>query len=89
MTLLDFDYKTVYLIGGVTTCIIAILAWVLFDHFKEEVLQEKKIVLRKQYWLFYVLTFFAGARRQIFIVFAGFLLVEKFGMHYCLSQTRH
>lgn len=81
MTLFDFDYKTVYLIGGVTTCIIAILAWVLFDHFKEEVLQEKKIVLRKQYWLFYVLTFFAGARRQIFIVFAGFLLVEKFGMH--------
>jgi len=81
MTLLDFDYKTVYLIGGVTTCIIAILAWILFDHFKEEVLQEKKIVLRKQYWLFYVLTFFAGARRQIFIVFAGFLLVEKFGMH--------
>lgn len=81
MTYLDFDYKTVYLIGGVTTCIIAVLAWVLFDHFKEEVLQEKKINLRKQYWLFYFLTFLAGARRQIFIVFAGFLLVEKFGMH--------
>lgn len=81
MTILHFDYKTVYLIGGITTCLIAILAWVLFDHFKEEILQDKKIVLRKQYWLFYVLTFLAGARRQIFVVFAGFLLVEKFGIN--------
>ena len=30
------------------------------------------------YWLFYILTFLAGARRQIVVVFAGFLLVEKF-----------
>jgi len=81
MTYFNLEYKTLYLIGGVTTCIIAIAAWILFDHFKEEVMQEKKIVLRKQYWLFYVLTFLAGARRQIFVVFAGFLLVEKFGLH--------
>jgi len=31
--------------------------------------------------LFYVLTFLAGARRQIVVVFAGFLLVEKFGFN--------
>ncbi len=42
--------------------------------------QEKRIVLKKEYWLFYILTLFAGARRQIFIVFAAFLLVEKFGV---------
>jgi hypothetical protein len=35
--------------------------------------------LRKRYWLFYALTFMSGARRQIFMVFAGFLMVEKFG----------
>jgi len=81
MTIFNLEYKTLYIIGGVSTCLIAILAWIYFDHFKEEVLQEKKIVLRKQYWLFYVLTFLAGARRQIFVVFAGFLLVEKFDMH--------
>jgi len=81
MTIFNMEYKTLYIIGGVSTCLIAIAAWIYFDHFKEEVLQEKKIVLRKQYWLFYVLTFLAGARRQIFVVFAGFLLVEKFDMH--------
>jgi predicted MFS family arabinose efflux permease len=35
--------------------------------------------LRKRYWLYYALTFFSGARRQIFMVFAAFLMVEKFG----------
>ena len=42
-------------------------------------LQRKKMVFRRKYWLFYLLTFMAGARRQIFIAFAVFLLVEKFG----------
>jgi len=40
--------------------------------------QKKKMVFRKKYSLFYLLTFMAGARRQIFIAFAVFLLVKKF-----------
>ena len=53
-------------------------------HFTESVRQTRKIVLRKRYWLYYALTFIAGARRQIFLVFASFLMVEKFG--YSLTQ---
>ena len=45
---------------------------------KQQNTQHKHIVLRKRYWLYYALTFMSGARRQIFIVFAGFLMVEKF-----------
>lgn len=41
-------------------------------------IQRKEMVVRKVYWLFYLLTFLAGARRQIFIAFAVFLLVKKF-----------
>ncbi|WP_353119742.1 MFS transporter [Nitratidesulfovibrio sp.] len=40
--------------------------------------QQKRIVLRRRYWVFYALTFMGGARRQIFIAFAAFLLVQKF-----------
>lgn len=40
--------------------------------------QKKGVVLKKKYWLFYTLTFMGGARRQIFIAFATFLLVQKF-----------
>ena len=40
--------------------------------------QRKKMILRRKYGLYYFLTFMAGARRQIFIAFAVFLLVKKF-----------
>ena len=47
--------------------------------------QRKEMVLRKKYWLYYFLTFMAGARRQIFIAFAVLLLVEKF--HYTVREV--
>ncbi len=40
--------------------------------------QHKRMILRRSYGLFYLLTFLAGARRQIFIAFAVFLMVERF-----------
>lgn len=76
---LDLSFKTIYMISGGVTIAIAIFLWFTFPHFQEKVPQKKAIVLRSRYWLYYALTFMAGARRQIFIVFAGFLMVEKFG----------
>ena len=80
MNYLAVEYKYVYFIFGGFSFILGLLAWYSFTHFKEVVIQERKIRLKKEYWLFYALTFLAGARRQIFVVFAGFLLVEKFGV---------
>ena len=80
MNYLAVEYKYVYFIFGGFSFILGLLAWYSFTHFKEAVIQERKIRLKKEYWLFYALTFLAGARRQIFVVFAGFLLVEKFGV---------
>lgn len=81
------EYKYVYLFFGGVTTITAIIAWVGFEHFKDDVVQEKSLKLKKEYWLYYLLVFLAGARRQIFMVFAGFLLVEKFGVdiHHMVS----
>ncbi|MFN1580140.1 MFS transporter [Vibrio rotiferianus] len=76
---LKLDFKTVYMLaGGVGFVLIIVMAFA-FPEFKTEVPQNKKLVLRKRYWLYYALTFMSGARRQIFTVFAGFLMVEKFG----------
>jgi predicted MFS family arabinose efflux permease len=77
--LMALDFHWVYLIGGGATAAIAIFAWTAFPHFPEVVRQHRHLVLRRRYWLYYLLTFMSGARRQIFIVFAGFLMVEKFG----------
>ena len=78
------SYEMTYFYAGSVTCILALAAYILFPQFNETVRQTRKIVLRKRYWLYYGLTFISGARRQIFIVFASFLMVEKFG--YSLIQ---
>ena len=73
------DYVWIYLVGGLATALLAVIIGRGFPHFRGEAEQHKHLVLRKQYSLYYALTFLAGARRQIFVVFAGFLMVEKFG----------
>lgn len=75
----SLDFVTVYILGGGITVMIAVAAWLYFPQFPIRVRQRRQLILRKRYWLYYALTFLSGARRQIFIVFAGFLMVEKFG----------
>ena len=77
--ILELEFKYIYIIGGSLSISVAIFLWFAFPHFQEKTIQRKTLVLRSRYWLFYALTFMAGARRQIFVVFAGFLMVEKFG----------
>lgn len=75
----DLDFTTVFAIAGGLTLVVLAFVMMAYPHFKEGVTQHKKLILRKRYWLYYALTFMAGARRQIFTVFAGFLMVERFG----------
>lgn len=72
------DYKTIYLIIGAMVSAIALWAFTRNPTQRATVPQRKKMVFRSKYWLFYFLTFMAGARRQIFIAFAVLLLVQKF-----------
>ena len=68
------------MLAGFACFLLAVLGYILFPDFKASIPQTKKMVLRKRYWLYYLLQFMSGARRQIFVVFAGFMMVEKFGM---------
>jgi len=73
-----FNYSQSYMIIGLF--VVGIAIWGFFQNPEQTDLapQRKKMILRKKYWLFYFLTFMAGARRQIFIAFAVFLLVKQF-----------
>ena len=75
----DAGFKTLYLIAGGAAVVITLFAVFMFPAFPHKVPQRKHLLMRRRYWLYYALTFMSGARRQIFIVFAGFLMVEKFG----------
>jgi len=72
-------YEMAYLIGGGATVLLAAVAFFAYPQFESPTPQIKRMVLRRRYWLYYALQFMSGARRQIFIVFAAFMMVEHFG----------
>ncbi|WP_187430001.1 hypothetical protein ROLI_026340 [Roseobacter fucihabitans] len=76
---LGLTYNIVFMAGGGVTVAIAIFAMIAYPQFEAPHPQIKRMILRKRYWLYYALQFMSGARRQIFMVFAGFMMVEKFG----------
>lgn len=72
------SYKATFVLIGLVIVIVG--TWgILQNPTREGIpLQHKKMIFKKKYWLYYLLTFMAGARRQIFVAFAVFLLVKKF-----------
>ena len=75
----DLSYNFVYLVSGGFTFAVALFCLVAFPQFRSRHTQHTHMVLRRRYWLYYALQFMAGARRQIFVVFAAFMMVERFG----------
>ena len=73
-------YMHIFLILGLFIGVSGI-SMLFTDPVKQEIPhQHKKLVFKKKYWLFYVLNFLAGTRRQIFTVFAIFLLVDRYNL---------
>ncbi len=75
----DLSYEFVYMTSGGICVAVAIFCFFYYPQFEAPNPQIKKMILRKRYWLYYLLQFMSGARRQIFIVFAAFMMVERFG----------
>ena len=76
---LKIGYELSFLLAGTITILIGLYIYKAFPKVEVPHEQRKHLLLRKSYWLYYALTFMGGARRQIFMVFASFLMVEKFG----------
>ncbi len=73
-----FSYAQFYLLAGLVAVMGAAVALYKKPDLSLLPAQQKKLILKKKYWLFYALTFLSGGRRQIFMIFSLFLLVEKF-----------
>jgi len=72
------NYTQIYILVGGFIVVMSLWALTQDPTDGDIVPQRKKMIVRKRYWLFYFLTFMGGARRQIFMAFAVFLLVKKF-----------
>lgn len=75
----DLSYNLVYLTAGGVTLALVAFAILAYPQFESPHPQRRHMVLRRRYWLYYALQFMSGARRQIFVVFAAFMMVERFG----------
>jgi predicted MFS family arabinose efflux permease len=73
------SFEQLFLVVGLACMGLTLAAMIYFQRFQGPVQQRKRIMLRARYWLYYLLTFTTGARRQLFFAFGGFLLVKKFG----------
>lgn len=72
----NFEFS--YIVIGLAVILITFLAVAKMPRTEPKIVQQKKMILKKKYWLFYVLNFLSGARRQIFVVFSILLLVENY-----------
>ncbi len=74
-----WGYRTLlYVVGGVV--IVGSLFTLRDGQRQSAQRQRRKVVFRRDYWLYYALTFLMGCRRHIFTTFAIFLLVQVHGI---------
>lgn len=74
----SLGYTGMFLVvGGI---VLAAGIWASFKDpsSKEVPTQNLRMFLKRRYWLYYVLTFLSGARRQIYMVFSIFLMVKLY-----------
>ncbi|MGE4290600.1 MAG: MFS transporter [Desulfovibrio sp.] len=76
---LYLGYTTMFVIMGAAAMLFGLWALPRDPTRQDLPAQHKKLIFRRKYWLFYALTFLSGGRRQIFVAFAVFLLVQRYG----------
>ncbi len=77
-------YRSEFIMIGVMVIIIALICFRMDPARSDLPRQARSLNFNKNYWLYYVMTVLSGGRRQIFFVFALFLLVKKF--NFTLTQ---
>lgn len=72
--------RAYYVIGGAMIIGAATLLWRLPTHVGATATPPPRLLLRRRYWLYYVLNFFEGSRKQILSAFAALVLVQSYGL---------
>lgn len=75
-TLLKVPIRPLYFVGGAAALLAAAACLGIPRKIKTP---GPRLVFRRKYGLYYLLSFLEGWRKQIFLTFAGYLLVRKYG----------
>jgi hypothetical protein len=70
------NYRAAFIVSSVAFILSAIMIFMMKTH--KETKEKKRVVIRKEYKLFYLLSIVYGARKQIFITFGPWVLIKVF-----------
>jgi predicted MFS family arabinose efflux permease len=76
-----FGLRPFFLFGGAFLILAALVVSRLPKEIGASTEKIPRLLLRKRYWLFYVLTFFEGSRTQVFYTFGAWVLVDSYGFN--------
>jgi len=75
----DVPLRAYYVAGAIFIGIAAALLWRIPTYVGETEQKQPRMLLKKRYWLYYVLTFFQGSRKEVLNSFGTLVLVGSFG----------
>jgi predicted MFS family arabinose efflux permease len=73
--------RAFFIVGGALIALGGILVLRIPTNIGEQKQMQPRILLKKRYWLYYVLTFFEGSRTQVFGSFGTLVLVQSYGLN--------
>ena len=74
----DVTYQAVFTFAGITMMLAGVL-FLFMHNDKHANVHEKRFVFKKKYWRYYGLAIVNGARKQITLTFAPWLIIDVFG----------
>jgi predicted MFS family arabinose efflux permease len=82
MTLLarTVPLRSFFAFGGLGIVLAALLVGRLPKNIGDTAKAKPRLLLKRRYWLYYVLTFFEGSRMQVFGTFGTLILVQHYGL---------
>jgi len=69
-----------YVVGGGVVMVASLMVYRLPKTIGATESEQPRIVLRRRYWLYYVLTFLQGSRKQVLGTLGTLVLVDQYGM---------
>jgi len=69
-----------YVVGGLVIALGGLLVSRIPGHVGCQEETQPRVIFKRHYWLYYVLTFFEGSRRQVFGTFSTLILVQNYDL---------
>jgi predicted MFS family arabinose efflux permease len=74
------NLRSFYVVGGIAMAVGGLLVSRIPTDLGERKQAQPRLILKRRYWLYYVLTFFEGSRTQVFGTFGTLVLVQNYGL---------